>query len=316
MANDPVFFSEPQVRSNDYVRQPVDHGAWLYACDDGEQILDRAPDYVPHYLFGKQPFAREFAKKYNLPLAASLMGAPSMYPELPAQAARRHQPGDAVLAGAGPAVGDEPRGRIRAARRPGSRAADPQQRLHAGRRRRQHRGPDRRAGARSSSTPARASCRTRCMAAIRTLSAKPIQFIANTSFHAEHTGGNAAAWRGGPGPQPAGLLLRPVGAARRHRLLRRSAVARHDDRPQQRDGADAGARSADGAVPADTYLEERRRKFHNGDAIELFHMPNAVTDGDSLVHFRSADVIVAGDIFTTTQYPRHRHQERRHGAGR
>ena len=85
VANDPVFLSEPQVRSNDYARQPVDHGAWLYACDDGEQILDRAPDYVPHYLFGKQPFAREFAKKYNLPVAASLMGAASMYPELPAQ---------------------------------------------------------------------------------------------------------------------------------------------------------------------------------------------------------------------------------------
>ena len=57
------------------------------------------------------------------------------------------------------------------------------------------------------------------------------------------------------------------------------------------------------AVPADTYLDDRRRKFHNGDAIELFYQPNAVTDGDSLVHFRSADVIVAGDIFTTTQYP-------------
>ena len=146
VANDPVFFSEPQVRSNDFVRQPVDHGAWLYACDDGEQILDRAPDYVPHYLFGKQPFAREFAKKYNLPLAASLMGAASIYPELPAQLAHR-QRRRAVLAGAGPALGDQPGGRCRAARRAGARAADPQQRLHAGRRRRQHRGADRRSGA-------------------------------------------------------------------------------------------------------------------------------------------------------------------------
>ena len=32
-------------------------------------------------------------------------------------------------------------------------------------------------------------------------------------------------------------------------------------------------------------------------------MPNAITDGDSIVHFRRSDVIVAGDIFTTTQYP-------------
>ena len=28
-----------------------------------------------------------------------------------------------------------------------------------------------------------------------------------------------------------------------------------------------------------------------------------MTDGDSIVHFRRADVIVAGDVFTTTQYP-------------
>ena len=64
------------------------------------------------------------------------------------------------------------------------------------------------------------------------------------------------------------------------------------------------------AVPADTYLEDRRRKFHNGDAIEFFHQPNAVTDGDSLIHFRRADVIAAGDIFTTTQYPSSTRQRR------
>src|SRR5438132_7884406 len=56
-------------------------------------------------------------------------------------------------------------------------------------------------------------------------------------------------------------------------------------------------------IPSDTFLEEHRRKFHNGDSIELYYEPNAVTDGDSLVVFRRADVIVTGDIFTTTQYP-------------
>ena len=59
---------------------------------------------------------------------------------------------------------------------------------------------------------------------------------------------------------------------------------------------------ADG-VPSDTFLEDRRRKFHNGDSIELFWEPNAVTDGDVIVHIRRADVIVTGDIFNTTQYP-------------
>ena len=53
----------------------------------------------------------------------------------------------------------------------------------------------------------------------------------------------------------------------------------------------------------DTFLDDRRRKFHNGNAIEIFHEPNAITDGDSIVQFRQADVIVAGDIFNTTQFP-------------
>ena len=50
-------------------------------------------------------------------------------------------------------------------------------------------------------------------------------------------------------------------------------------------------------------LQGRRRKYHNGEAVEVFYEPNAITDGDTIVHFRRADVIVAGDIFTTTQYP-------------
>ena len=55
--------------------QSSDHHSWLYACDDGEQIVGRAPDGVPNYLFGKQPFAKEFAKKYKLPLIAGMGGA-------------------------------------------------------------------------------------------------------------------------------------------------------------------------------------------------------------------------------------------------
>ncbi len=43
--------------------------------------------------------------------------------------------------------------------------------------------------------------------------------------------------------------------------------------------------------------------------------PNPSTDGDNIVHFRGADVIVAGDVFTTTQYPM-RSPERRFGPGR
>jgi len=57
------------------------------------------------------------------------------------------------------------------------------------------------------------------------------------------------------------------------------------------------------ARPSDTYLTDRRRKFHNGEAVEIFPLQNAVTDSDSVVHFRKADVIVTGDIFDMNHYP-------------
>ena len=87
VVSDPVFLTEPMVRTNDFARQPVDPGAWLYACDDGEQVLDRPDDVVPNYLFGQQPYVREFSTRYKLPLAASLLGGVTMYPELDARLA-------------------------------------------------------------------------------------------------------------------------------------------------------------------------------------------------------------------------------------
>ena len=301
VANDPVFFSEPQVRSNDYVRQPVDHGAWLYACDDGEQILDRAPDYVPHYLFGKQPFAREFAKKYNLPVAASLMGAASIYPELPAQL--RTVNTDALFSPA-PGRPSETSRAVPVEPRDGQVYVLPIRNsvymlvgdggnivVQTG-----EQGPfvvDTGEGKLSD----------KVLAAIRTLTPKPIQFIANTNFHAEHTGGNGALGAAGQDPSLPGSFF--VQSAPRGVTgffsdpLAHATMLGHNNVTVRMQAAGAPAAS----VPADTYLEERRRKSHNGDAIELFHQPNASTDGDSLVHFRSADVLVAGDIFATTQYP-------------
>jgi glyoxylase-like metal-dependent hydrolase (beta-lactamase superfamily II) len=37
--------------------------------------------------------------------------------------------------------------------------------------------------------------------------------------------------------------------------------------------------------------------------VQLFHTPNAVTDGDSIVWFRRSDVIAAGDIYNSDVYP-------------
>ena len=40
-----------------------------------------------------------------------------------------------------------------------------------------------------------------------------------------------------------------------------------------------------------------------GEAVLMYHMPNAHTDGDSLVYFRGSEVIHAGNLYRTTSYP-------------
>jgi cyclase len=304
VVTDPVFLTEPEVRSNDYVRQPGDHHAWLYACDDGEQITGRAPDVVPNYLFGKQPFVKEFSQRYKLPLGASLAGAESIYPEFAAKA--KTETDSQALAKLQPTPN-----------RPSetSRAADPEPRdgdihvfpvrdniymlLGDGGNIVAQTG-DQGAFVVDSGTGALSD---KVIAAIGRLSSKPIQFIANTSARAEHVGGNAKLAAAGADPSLPGSFfdLQAPGGATGHQadpahnatlIAQNNVVLRLE-----------AAKSPEAMVPSDTFLDERRRKFHNGELIELFHQPAAVTDGDSIVHFRRSDVIVAGDIFNTTQYP-------------
>jgi cyclase len=41
----------------------------------------------------------------------------------------------------------------------------------------------------------------------------------------------------------------------------------------------------------------------NGEGIQLFNTPAAITDADTIVQFRFSDVISAGDLFTPGRYP-------------
>jgi glyoxylase-like metal-dependent hydrolase (beta-lactamase superfamily II) len=58
-------------------------------------------------------------------------------------------------------------------------------------------------------------------------------------------------------------------------------------------------------APTDTYFTDRYTlyRFFNDQAVQIFHMPNAVTDGDSAVFFRGSDVIATGDIYNSEIYP-------------
>ena len=85
IVTDPVYLTEPFVRSQVF-RLVVPEGQnWLYPCESVEEIADRPRGAVPNYLPGKNPFVSEFAKKFHLPEDAVLGGAETMYPEFQAK---------------------------------------------------------------------------------------------------------------------------------------------------------------------------------------------------------------------------------------
>ena len=297
--NDPVFLSEPWIKTTDFYRQPTDPGAWLFPCDDSEQVTGRAPDQVPNYLFGTHPYAEEYAKKNSLSLLGALGGPETLYPEF-----------EAKITMATPA---EARTRMLPAPGPSqtSRALDPDP--HDGE---IHVLPVRggvymlvgdggnivvQVGDQGAFVVDTGSGQLtdKVLAAIRRLSPKPIQFIANTSFHPAYTGGNEKLKLAGSDPSLVGTFL----ALSTPGVGSTASILAHENVVGRMNGSMGTPATPPESWPIDTYLADRLRRFHNGDSIEMFYAPNASTDGDSFVHFRREDVIVTGDVFNTTQYP-------------
>jgi hypothetical protein len=78
---DPVYLSEPLIRSEDFVAQERTSGNWLWPCEYVDEILDRPHSVVPNYLPGKSPFEGDFAYRYGVPAEAAKGGAETTYPE-------------------------------------------------------------------------------------------------------------------------------------------------------------------------------------------------------------------------------------------
>jgi len=129
------------------------------------------------------------------------------------------------------------------------------------------------------------------LAAIRTLSQKPIEFIVNTSADADHISGNHNLAQSGHyisgmnGEMPGASIVSQIGV-----LNRMSA------------GSGKNTAAPEDLWPTDTYDNDRWALF-NDEAIVLEHPRAAHTDGDSIVFFRRSDVIATGDVFTPDRYP-------------
>ncbi len=77
--SDPVYLTEPFVRTTNWVNDPHQIIA-PYPCQAVVEI-ERPQGTVPNHLPGSNTFLREFASKFNLPFEPTRGGAETMYPE-------------------------------------------------------------------------------------------------------------------------------------------------------------------------------------------------------------------------------------------
>jgi glyoxylase-like metal-dependent hydrolase (beta-lactamase superfamily II) len=117
------------------------------------------------------------------------------------------------------------------------------------------------------------------VAAIRQISDRPIRLLVNTHVHGDHTGGNEKLGRMGV-----------------------TILAREELRRRLADPATGGVPPGPAALPMVTYSGPTTIHM-NGEDVQLFPVPTAHTDGDTIVRFQKANVIMTGDLFRALGYP-------------
>jgi glyoxylase-like metal-dependent hydrolase (beta-lactamase superfamily II) len=122
-------------------------------------------------------------------------------------------------------------------------------------------------------------------AAVALISDKPIRFVLNTHWHGDHSGGNENL-------AGSGALI-----VAHENVRKRMSVEQFLEAFGQKVPASPAL-----ALPVVTYAESVSLNL-NGDELQAFHVPPAHTDGDSIVHFRKANVIHMGDTFFNGLYP-------------
>jgi glyoxylase-like metal-dependent hydrolase (beta-lactamase superfamily II) len=125
----------------------------------------------------------------------------------------------------------------------------------------------------------------RIVAAIKTLTDKPVRFVINTHWHGDHTGGNENLGK-------AGAVI-----IAHDNVRKRMSVEQFN-----RDLNWKTPPSPKGALPIVTFAESVTLHL-NGDTVHVTHVPPAHTDGDSIVHFANANVVHMGDLFFSEMYP-------------
>jgi len=114
------------------------------------------------------------------------------------------------------------------------------------------------------------------VAAIRKVSDAPIRFLVNTHHHPDHTSGDAN--------------FAKMGTVILSRDELRAHLAAGNNPPPP------------GGLPMVTYRGPVTIHM-NGEDVQLIPVANAHTDGDTMIYFPNADVLMVGDFYRSIQYP-------------
>lgn len=112
--------------------------------------------------------------------------------------------------------------------------------------------------------------------AIKALSDKPIQYLLNTHYHGDHTGGNENIAEQG------------------------AKIIAHDNVYKRLSASTPATPKA--ALPVISFNDKLQLHI-NGEDVLVFHVENAHTDGDALLYFTQSNVLHTGDTFFSEIYP-------------
>lgn len=123
-------------------------------------------------------------------------------------------------------------------------------------------------------------------AAVADVTDEPVKYVINTHWHGDHTGGNEHFGEDG------------------------AVIVAHDNvRQRLKEGMTRAfpftseiPPAPEAALPVITF--SKSVTFHlNGHEIHAFHVAHAHTDGDTIIHFKDANIVHMGDVFFKDSFP-------------